>query len=322
MQNELSITELHETLSENISNFVFGHENTVKLLLGALLVQGHVILEGPPGIAKTLLAKCFASHLGLEFKRIQFTPDLMPSDITGVNVFDSNTASFHFSPGPLFADIILADEINRTPPKTQSALLEAMEERQITIDGECRSLSESFLVIATQNPIEYEGTFPLPEAQLDRFFYMIKLSYTEAAQEQKMYQELSKSNHLSESAISTPAIISLEQIQAARKKVRDVRISSSITKYIYSLISASREHSELILGASPRAGLALTLASKLNAAFSAREYTIPDDVQEAIKPVLRHRILLRPNARSLFSSTDELLDEIIDSIPVPAEIDD
>ena len=206
------IHALSQRVCQQMSKTVFGREDSARMLVGAFLIGGHVLLEGPPGIAKTLLAHCFADSLGLSFKRIQFTPDLMPSDVTGVNMYDQNSASFRFCPGPLFSDIVLADEINRTPPKTQSALLEAMQEKQVTIDGECKALSEFFFVIATQNPIEHEGTFPLPEAQLDRFLFRLILDYTSPEHEQQMIESLSAAPALKAGAEtpSTPVVSSEE----------------------------------------------------------------------------------------------------------------
>ena len=280
-----------------------------------------MLLEGPPGIAKTLLAKSFAKSLGLEFRRVQFTPDLMPSDVTGVNVFDPRSATFRFAPGPLFTDILLADEINRTPPKTQSALLEAMEERQVTIDGVRHALSPMFFVIATQNPIEHEGTFPLPEAQLDRFLFKLHLTYPGRAFEEEMVATLSASPSIasSEDGTTAPPAITLEELRTGRALLRQVTLSPAISHYVYQIVASTREHPHVLLGASPRAALYLALAAKLVATLDQRNYVIPDDVKSAAFPTLNHRLLLRPEAFDVVRDINSLIDEIINRVPVPSQ---
>lgn len=318
------VSPLHETSSlqhlaarftSAIAQVVLGHEANAKLLAGAFLIGGHVLLEGPPGIAKTLLAKTFAEVLGLRFRRIQFTPDLMPSDVTGVNVYDQRSGMFTFAPGPIFSDIILADEINRTPPKTQSALLEAMEERQVTIDGTLHELGRLFFVIATQNPIEHEGTFPLPEAQLDRFLFRLHLTYPSAAVEEEVVSSLSgKSSPLHSAAAAVG--VKADELFDAQHRLRDIHLSGAIAKYIVALLHATREHPRVLLGASPRAGLHLGLAAKMHAAFEGRDFVIPDDVQAIVNPALNHRLILKPEAYS--ESPQHILEEIIRRVPVPS----
>lgn len=313
------IQTLAHSLTLSLDECVFGQQQAKRFLIGAFLIGGHVLLEGPPGIAKTLLAKTFAAALGLSFQRIQFTPDLMPSDITGVNVFEPKSATFHFVPGPLFADIILADEINRTPPKTQAALLEAMEEGQLTIDGTRRELSSNFLVIATQNPFEYEGTFPLPEAQLDRFLFRIRLSYTDKDFEQQMIIResslLTKNSALFIGPIA-PAVSNLAQ---ARTCLRQIVLTPVLAEYIYRIINSTRSHPEILLGGSPRAALHLALAAKYLAALDGRYYAIPDDVKAATIMVLNHRLILRPEAFEEERNVDDILRDLLAHITVPAE---
>lgn len=314
-----------DLFATRVSETVYGYEHVTKLLLGSFFLGGHVLLEGPPGIAKTLLSKTFANVLGLEFRRIQFTPDLMPSDITGVNIFEPKSGTFRFVPGPLFADIILADEINRTPPKTQSALLEAMEERQMTIDGERRELSHNLFVIATQNPVEHEGTFPLPEAQLDRFFMKIPLSYPDRTFEDKMIQTLSSNQAFSASSRvktngTAQSILSAQEILNCRKLIRDVLLSSAMSDYILKIACATREHPSLLLGASPRAALHLALATKLHAALSGRNYTIPDDVKAMAHFVLQHRLIMQPAMYDSSEGALEVVRTILNRVAPPSNL--
>ena len=314
-----TIQNLAQTIRTEVSKSVMGHEETLKLLTGALIIGGHVLLEGPPGIAKTLLAKSFAKVIGLKFKRIQFTPDLMPSDVTGVNIFDQRTGQFRFSPGPLFADIVLADEINRTPPKTQSALLEAMEEHTITIDGVQNPLSELFFVIATQNPIEHEGTFPLPEAQLDRFLFKLHMSYPKAEMECAMISKFSTELLArSEERSAEGSLQSL--IGEAKRALRSITLSPSLADYIVRVAEATRVHPDVALGVSPRGALNLALASKLNAALSGRDYAIPDDVKEMAFSVMNHRILFRPEAYDAARDVKAVVQEIFTRVHAPSNI--
>ncbi len=320
----LLVRNYADTIAASVNETVLGSAEVAKLLFGAFLVGGHVLIEGPPGIAKTLLSKTFARVLGLEFRRIQFTPDLMPSDVTGVNVFDQKSGNFRFIAGPIFSDILLADEINRTPPKTQSALLEAMEERQVTIDGERKELSRVLFVIATQNPIEHEGTFPLPEAQLDRFFFKLNLSYPERSFEEKMIQSFSgtegpsllKQNEKS-SSLGSSLVREFDQCQNA---IRSITFSPAMSDYLMRILEATRRHPALLLGASPRAGLHLALATKLQAALEGRDYVIPDDLKLMAIPVLKHRLILSPEMYEAVSGTTEIISELLNRIPPPETI--
>lgn len=315
------VSKLIASICEDVSRSVFGHQHNLRLLVGAFVIGGHVLIEGPPGVAKTLLARSFASGLGLDFKRIQFTPDLMPSDITGVNIYDPQSSSFRFSPGPIFADIILADEINRTPPKTQAALLEAMEEHQVTIDGTVRPLNKLFFVIATQNPIEHEGTFPLPEAQLDRFLFKLTLSYPGSNFETHMIQKLSSTysdtGFVAERLPGTTPPRA-EDLLRVRKQLRTIVLSEAMSDYISRILQATREHPSLLLGASPRAGLYLALAAKLQAALDGRSYTIPDDAQAMAVPVLNHRLIIRPESYDAAQSASDIIEEILSRVAIPS----
>jgi MoxR-like ATPase len=322
-QPSLIVKDTVEKICVKIKESVFGHDESARLLAGAFVIGGHVLLEGPPGIAKTLLAKTFAATLGLRFKRIQFTPDLMPADVTGVYVFDQATASFRLSLGPIFADIVLADEINRTPPKTQSALLEAMQEKSVTIDGKHHFLGDLFFVVATQNPVEHEGTYPLPEAQLDRFLFKLEMTYPGSDYEVPMIQELSAIPPELEFNASThddrppPGIVSLEQLLEARRALREVRLDRSIADYIHRLVKATREHSEVLLGASPRAALNLAYASKLSAAMDCRDYVIPDDVKQFAVKVLAHRLVFQPEIYLDESNSQKILHDLLNKVSVP-----
>ncbi len=311
------IASLSEAVAAQVGRKIYGHQRVVKNILNAFLVGGHVLLEGPPGVAKTLLAKTFARVLGLTFKRIQFTPDLMPSDITGINVFDPKQNDFRFVRGPVFSEILLADEINRTPPKTQSALLEAMEERQLTIDGSLHSLSQLFFVIATQNPIEHEGTFPLPEAQLDRFLVKLTLGYPGAEREEEMVRTLSGAEQPADQV--QPAGIPAESILAARAAIRTITLAPALSEYIIRIAEASRAHPDVLMGMSPRAALYLALASKAQAASDGRGYVIPDDVKAMLIPVLNHRLILQPQIFEGPESVLRTIDEILKRVPAPKE---
>lgn len=318
------IQNVVDAVYEQVRKDVYGHEETVRLLIGGFLIGGHVLLEGPPGVAKTLTARTFASSLGLTFKRIQFTPDLMPSDVTGVTMFDQRSATFRFAPGPIFADIILADEINRTPPKTQASLLEAMEERFVTIDGERHSLDQLFFVIATQNPVEHEGTFPLPEAQLDRFLFKLRMEYPGAAFEEEMIRKLSgvvtDTSSTSAAEGSDRRQITREVLVETRSLIRQIHLDQSVSDYVQRIVAATREHADLALGASPRAALNLALASKLEAALQGREYVIPDDVQAMCKHVLSHRIIFQPEIFEIEEEADRLLEGILSNVSVPERV--
>jgi MoxR-like ATPase len=284
----------------------------------ALLVGGHTLLEGVPGTAKTLMAKTLATLAGGTFRRVQFTPDLMPSDITGTNVFDLQSALFTLRRGPVFTDVLLGDEINRAPAKTQSALLEAMEERQVTIDGEPYPLSPLFTVIATQNPIEFEGTYPLPEAQLDRFLFKLIVSYTPHEAETELLRRVHAgfdAHALEQSGLA--AVTEPAHILACRRLVRDITVDEAIIGYIEAIIWTTRQAPDLLLGASPRAAIALLQGAKALAALDGRAYVVPDDVKALAAPVLRHRLIVRPEAELAGISAEVVIGRVLGSVPVP-----
>ncbi|MCZ6603068.1 MAG: MoxR family ATPase [Planctomycetota bacterium] len=312
------LPNLFERCAAEIRKVIIGQEEAVRLVFLALVTEGHVILEGVPGIAKTTLVRALGKTLRLEFKRVQFTPDLMPSDILGTHIFDFQKGAFHFVTGPVFTNLLLADEINRSPPKTQAALLEAMQERQVTIEGEGRDLPAPFLVLATQNPIEQEGTYPLPEAQLDRFLFKIVLGYPSAEEEANILKI-----HRGDNAGLLDALSSLEPIAGgedltrAKEEVMAVSIREEVGEYLVRLVRRTRDHPHISLGASPRATLLLQTAAKAQAALEGRDYVIPDDAKALYLPVLRHRILLTPGAEVEGLEADEILRGILDGVPVP-----
>ncbi|HNQ88864.1 MAG TPA: MoxR family ATPase [Verrucomicrobiota bacterium] len=301
-----------------IQQVVLGQEAAVQSLLVAFAAGGHVLLEGVPGVAKTLLARCLAAVMRCSFARIQFTPDLMPSDITGVNVFEPRTNEFRFRPGPVFADLVLADEINRAPAKTQAALLEAMQERQVSIDGEPHPLSPAFTVVATQNPIEYEGTYPLPEAQLDRFLMKVWMGYPNESEERLMLQTMHDLGERSMHPLSavTP-VATPDDLQALRRQVQTTRADSAVLDYILALTRQSRELASVGLGASPRAGVMLLHAAKALAVLRGRDYVIPEDIQAIAYPVLRHRLQLTPEAEIEGLTPDKCIAALLAQVAVP-----
>jgi len=312
------IKKIMGKISSEISKVIIGQENVVNLLLVGFLARGHVLLEGVPGLGKTLLAKTLAHILGEEFTRIQFTPDLMPADIMGTHIYDPQKRVFRLRKGPIFTEILLADEVNRTPPKTQAALLEAMEERQVSIDGKTFSLSDRFLVLATQNPIEQEGTYPLPEAQLDRFLMKINLNYPEATEEQKIltrYGKCSESYDLNSMGLTQ--LGEEDWISGIRKQVDQVGVEEGIVAYVQILLEKTRTSPNLYLGASPRGGIALLKTSQCLAALSGRDFITPDDIKTLALPVLRHRVILRPEAEMDGLTPDRILSMILETIPVP-----
>ena len=313
------LKKLMDRLSGEISKVIVGQQEAVTLLLVGLLARGHVLLEGVPGLGKTLLAKTLAHILRVEFTRIQFTPDLMPADVLGTHIFDLEKRSFRLRKGPIFTEILLADEINRTPPKTQAALLEAMEERQVSIDGKTLSLSEGFLVVATQNPIEQEGTYPLPEAQLDRFLMKIKLDYPAAAEEREILTKYGKNVEAHDLERRGLARLSEggDWISRFRQQVNQVGVEDGIITYVQSLLEQTRRSPNLFLGASPRGGIALLRTSQCLAAVEGREFITPDDIKKMALPVLRHRVILRPEAELEGLSPDKVLSRIMEGIPVP-----
>jgi MoxR-like ATPase len=301
-------------IRQELKKVIIGQEAVVEKTLIAFLAGGHVILEGVPGLAKTLLARALAASLRVSFKRIQFTPDLMPSDLIGTNVFQPDAHTFKFLPGPVFADILLADEINRTPPKTQSALLEAMEERQVTVDGVSRPLPEYFFVIATQNPIEYEGTFPLPEAQTDRFLFKIKIDYPTASDEMALLQQPPFATPLEN--IIVPQTTTGD-FAAVRKEIAAIAVEQSIYDYTLRLLTASRQSPQLALGASPRAGRGWIRAARVLAALRERAFVIPDDIKELAYPILRHRLVRQAETEIEGTQVEQVIDQLLASVEVP-----
>ncbi|MDQ6604832.1 MAG: MoxR family ATPase [Chloroflexota bacterium] len=298
----------------NVEKVIVGKHREVQLTLVALLCRGHVLIEDVPGVGKTVLAKTFARSIGCTFKRIQFTPDLLPGDVTGVSIFNQGTRVFEYRPGPVVAQIVLADEINRATPKTQSALLEAMEERQITVDGETHDLPIPFVVLATQNPIEYEGTFPLPEAQLDRFLLRLSLGYPTHMEEIAVLQNQMSGHPLSR--IEQVVDVS-ELIEAQQFILENVRVDPLILEYMVSMVEATRRHDEIYLGASPRGALGLLSAARAWAALAGRDYVLPDDVKALAEPVLAHRLIVSPAARMRNIDGRGIIRELLQRVPVP-----
>jgi len=300
---------------ENVARVIVGRDDVIELALVAMLCNGHVLIEDVPGLGKTMLAKALARSVGCTFRRIQFTPDLMPSDVTGINFYNQKSGEFEFRAGPLIANIVLADEINRATPRTQSALLEAMEEQQMTIDGVTQRLPQPFLVLATQNPIELEGTFPLPEAQLDRFLLRVRMGYPDAAEEDAILLRFESENPLD---ALRPAIEATELVRLAAL-LPSVHCDPSVRAYIVSLARATREHASVELGASPRATLALFRASRALAAVRGRDYVLPDDVKQLAPAVLGHRIMLSSQSRLRGRDAESLVRDLLDQLPVPVE---
>ena len=307
-----------EHIKTELGKVIVGQEAVVEQVLVALLAEGHALIEGVPGTAKTLLVKTLARIVGADFSRIQFTPDLMPSDITGTNVFNVATASFSLRRGPVFTDVLLADEINRTPPKTQAALLEAMEERQVTIDGETQPLSPLFTVFATENPIEYEGTYPLPEAQLDRFLLKILIGYPSAEEETRIVAKWDEGfNARRLNQVDIRPLAEAEAVSRCRAEVRATRMEPGVQRYLVETIRRTREHPSVAYGASPRASVALLLCSKALATMRGRDFTTPDDVRDIARPVLRHRVSLRAEAELDGATADSVIDDILSTVEVP-----
>lgn len=309
----VKVQDLGNRLKMNLSNVIVGKDETIALTVVAFLCQGHILIEDVPGVGKTMLARSLAKSLGCTFKRIQFTPDMLPSDVTGVSIFNQNTREFEYRPGPLMAQIVLADEINRATPKTQSALLEAMEEHQITVDGTTYVLPVPFMVLATQNPIEYEGTFPLPEAQLDRFLMRIDLGYTSLSNEIKILEQ----QKLIHPILELEPVINIDEILAAQEIIKHIHVSDPVKRYIVELVRETREHPEVYLGSSPRGSLGLFRAGQARAALNGRDYVLPDDVKTLAPNILPHRVVVSPAARLTDINSTKIVREILDSLPVP-----
>jgi MoxR-like ATPase len=305
-----SITEFATRVTDNVETVIVGKRQRIELMMVAMLCQGHVLIEDVPGTGKTMLARAIAGSLGISFKRLQCTPDLLPNDITGVSVFNQQTGSFDFQHGPVFVNILLADEINRATPRTQAALLEAMQERQVTVDGVTRQLPAPFLVLATQNPIEYEGTFPLPEAQLDRFLMRLSLGYPETDDEAQMLRNLRKTHPIE----SIDQVIDGAELLSLTDPVTDVHVDETLEQYILAIIEATRSHPDLALGASPRGSLALYKTGQALAALRERDYVIPDDIKTLAPLTLAHRLILRPESQLRGRTAESILENILEDV--------
>lgn len=304
------------TLKEEIGKIIIGQEQMIELLLAGLLADGHVLIEGVPGVAKTLTAKLLSKSLSVDFSRIQFTPDLMPSDVIGTSVFHPKEGEFQFKKGPVFSNIVLIDEINRAPAKTQAALFEVMEERQVTIDGQTYPFEPPFMILATQNPIEHEGTYHLPEAQLDRFLFKIVVNYPTQDEEFEILQNHHRHKHLNLTEYIQP-VLSAEQIATLRKIVKQIHAEPHLLKFITQIVTGTRNHKSIYLGASPRASLGILSAAKAFAAMKGRNFVIPEDIVLAATPVLRHRIVLTPEKEMEGLTTDMVIGQIVSSIEIP-----
>ena len=297
----------------NVERVIVGKRRQIILALVSWFCEGHILLEDVPGVAKTMLARALAASVGCTFKRIQCTPDLLPTDVTGASVFNPRTTEFEFRPGPIFAQIVLADEINRATPRTQSALLEAMAEGRVTVDGVTHTLAPPFLVIATENPIDHEGTFPLPEAQLDRFLMRFSLGYPSLDEELKMLDMLQRRHPIED----LQPVATAEDLRAVQQAVRHIHVDAKVRRYLAEIVHATRKCDDLALGASPRASIALFRCAQALAAISGRDYVLPDDVKRVAEPVLAHRLLLKPESRLRKVRVAELLEHIMDQVPVP-----
>ncbi len=312
----LPISNLAQKIRAQLQKVIIGQEDTIQLLLVALLADGHVLLEGVPGIAKTLIARLVAKTLDADFSRIQFTPDLMPTDVLGTNIFDMKASEFRFKPGPIFSNIILVDEINRAPAKTQAALFEVMQEKQVSIDGTTYPMEDPFIVLATQNPIEQEGTYKLPEAQLDRFLFKIILQYPTKEEERRILERF-QSSYLRDHTAGVESVCTKQEVLNARQIVSKVHIQQSLLDYIADIIHHTRHNGDLYLGASPRASLAILAASKAMAALHGRDYVTPDDIQYVAFPVLNHRVILNPDVELEGYETRDIIENILQEIEVP-----
>jgi len=297
---------------ENVGKVIKGKDEVVKIVLAAILARGHVLMEDVPGVGKTMLARAIARSFNMDFKRIQFTPDLLPTDLTGLYIYDRKTGDFIFKKGPIFTDILLADEINRATPRTQSALLEAMAENQVTIDGVTHKLSENFFVIATQNPIEYEGTFPLPEAQLDRFMISVKMGYPDEKSEVEILESQIKEHPIE----NLEPVATSEELLEMRKKVREILVSDDVKKYIVEIVRKTRNHPSLFLGSSPRGSIFIMHLSMALAFMEERDFVLPDDVKEAARYVLPHRVIQNTESKLKRERKEDIINEVIESVKV------
>ena len=300
-------------LFTNLEKVIVGKRQTIESIVVGLLCQGHVLIEDVPGVGKTVLARSLAKSLGCSFNRLQFTPDMLPSDVTGVSIYDQSKRGFEFRPGPVFAQIVLVDEINRATPKTQAALLESMEEKQVTVDGITHALPNPFMVLATQNPIEYEGTFLLPEAQLDRFLLRVRLGYPNQMDE----IEILDRQQLQHPIESLEAVIAVEELQEVIKEIKKIYVSKPIKRYLVDLVNRTRQSSDVYLGASPRGSLALFRTGQAVAALAGRDFVLPDDIKSLAVPVLAHRVIVGPAARLRELTAEKIVEEILDTLPVP-----
>lgn len=306
------ISEYVENVIKNVENVIVGKREVIELMMVALLCEGHVLIEDFPGLGKTMLARSIAISIGGEFKRLQCTPDLLPNDITGVSVYNQKKGNFEFKPGPVFVNVLLTDEINRATPRTQSALLEAMQEQQVTIDGITHKLPRPFIVIATQNPIEFEGTFPLPEAQLDRFLMKISMGYPSNAEEQQLLINLWRDHPINK----LTAVVDTNSLLSQMRDVWEIHVDQSLQKYIVNIVTATRQHVDLALGSSPRGSLALLKTSQAYAAIHGRDHVIPDDIQYLVINVLQHRLILKPEAELRGRTSKGILSDILSQVPL------
>lgn len=307
------IQSVAERIAQSVGQVIMGKRNEIRLMIVGLLSQGHILIEDVPGVGKTMLAKALSRSIGASFSRIQFTPDMLPSDVTGVSLFNQKTREFEFRAGPIMAQIVLADEINRATPKTQAALLEAMEERQITVDGVTYPMHDPFLILATQNPIEYEGTFPLPEAQLDRFMLRVQLGYPNPAEELVVLSAQQYDHPIN----TMQQVVSVQELLAAQRAVREIYVADEVKRYIISLANATRQHPDVYLGSSPRGSLALFRTSQARAAMAGRDYVIPDDVKALAEVTLAHRVIVGPAARIKDISSRTIVQDVLTTTPVP-----
>lgn len=313
------LSELKESIDKvraEVKKIIIGQENIIDMMIAAILADGHVLIEGVPGIAKTLLAKIIARTISADFSRIQFTPDLMPSDILGTSVFNMKSSEFEFNRGPIFSNIILIDEINRSPAKTQSALFEAMEERQVTVDGNTYKMDSPFTVFATQNPIEHEGTYKLPEAQLDRFIFKVEMDYPLPEQEVKILLDLHSRKNVNDLNLIQP-VFTKERLRHLREQVRSAHLDEKVAGYITQIVNKTRNNSDLYLGGSPRASISIMIGAKAFAAMNGRDFVTPDDVNLVVYPALRHRIILTPEKEMEGRTPDEIIKSILEKVEVP-----